>query len=108
AARAVDCDLLRAAVAPAASCDRSGLPRSKFRRLFSDPGYRVRHLPPSAPGRVSRDRRDRPGRHRAPVPGLPAAPPRRGGCDVSALSWRYTLTNALMVAFIAALAYRGS
>src|SRR5262249_40792511 len=107
AARAIDFDLLRAAVASAAPRHRSGLPRSQFRSLLSDPRYRVRHLPCSAPGRVSRDRRDRSGRDRAPVPGLPAATPRPGGCDVSALPWRYALTNALMVVFIAALAHGG-
>src|SRR5262245_62023295 len=105
AARTVDCGLLRAAVASAAPRHRSGLPRSEFRRVFSHPRYHVRHLPCSTPRRVSRDRRERPGCHRASVPRLPAAPPRRGGGDVSALPWRYALTNALMVAFIAALAY---
>jgi hypothetical protein len=81
--------------------------RDQFRRVFSDPRYRVRHLPRSAPARVSRDRRDRLGCHRAPVPRLPAAPPHPGGCDMSAVAWRYALTNALMVAFVSALAHGG-
>src|SRR4029077_18274237 len=68
---------------------------------------RVRHLPRSAPARVSRDRRDRLGCHRAPVPRLPAAPPLPGGCDRSAGAGRYALTNALMVAFVSALAHGG-
>src|SRR5207249_1647366 len=65
-----------------------------FCRLFSDPRYRVRHLPRSTPGRVSRDRRDRSNDHGASVPGLPSAGPRRGGYDVRAVPARYALTFA--------------